>query len=95
VQCANSQCSRELLYLREGRLALFELESHSHDQVSADDDGFPSKSLPSRFFWLCGQCTKTHIVKRWATSGVVLECHSVRIGSLLNVSPTADNGLAD
>jgi serine/threonine protein kinase len=29
-------------------------------------------SLPSKFFWLCGECAKTHIVKRWTTSGLVV-----------------------
>ena len=75
---ANPQCSKELLYLREGRLELLELESHSRDQVLADDDGFPMKSLPSRFFWPCGECTKTHIIKRWTTSSLVLDSHAVK-----------------
>ena len=80
MQCANPQCSKELFYLREGRLELLELESHSDDQGLADDGGFPIKSLPSRFFWLCGECTKTHIIKRWTTSGLVLEPHAVKFG---------------
>jgi hypothetical protein len=29
-------------------------------------------SLPSKFFWLCGECAKTHIAKRWISSGLVL-----------------------
>jgi hypothetical protein len=72
MQCANPQCSKELLYLREGTLELFELESHSDDQFRPDDGAFAMKPLPSKFFWLCGECTKTHIVKRWTTSGPVL-----------------------
>lgn len=72
MQCANPQCSKELLYLREGRLKLLELESYSDDQVRPDDGAFAIKSLPSRFFWLCGECAKTHIVKRWTTSGLLL-----------------------
>ena len=59
MQCANPQCSKELLYLREGRLKLLELESYSDDQVRPDDGAFAIKSLPSRFFWLCGECAKT------------------------------------
>ena len=72
MQCANPQCSKELLYLREGTLELLELESHSDDQFRSDDGAFAMRSLPSKFFWLCGECTKTHIVKRWTTSGLVL-----------------------
>jgi hypothetical protein len=77
MHCSNPQCSKELLYLREGRLELVELERYSQDQESADDGGFPIKSLPSRFFWLCGECTKTHSIKRWTVSGVVLEAAPV------------------
>jgi hypothetical protein len=70
--CANPQCSKEFLYLREGTLELLELESHSDDQFRLDDGAFAMRSLPSKFFWLCGECTKTHIAKRWTTSGLVL-----------------------
>ena len=72
MQCANPQCSKEFLYLREGTLELLELESHSDDQLRPDDSAFAMRSLPSKFFWLCGECTKTHIVKRWTTSGLVV-----------------------
>ena len=70
--CANPQCSKELLYLREGRVKLLELESRFNDQPRPDDGAFAMKPLPSRFFWLCGECAKTHIAKRWITSGLVL-----------------------
>jgi hypothetical protein len=70
--CANPQCAKEFLYLREGTLELLELESHSDDQFRLDDGAFAMRSLPSKFFWLCGECTKTHIAKRWTTSGLVL-----------------------
>ena len=72
MQCANPQCSKELLYLREGRLELLELESRSDDQSRPDDGAFAMKFLPSKFFWLCGECARTHIIKRWTTSGLVL-----------------------
>jgi hypothetical protein len=72
MQCANPQCSQELLYLREGRIELLELESDSCDQVWPDDGAFAMKSSPSRFFWLCGECAKLHIIKRWTTSGLFL-----------------------
>ena len=72
TQCANPQCSQELLYLREGRVALLDLESHANDQPRPDDGAFAMRSLASRFFWLCGECTKTYVVKRWTTSGLVV-----------------------
>jgi hypothetical protein len=72
MQCANPKCSKELLYLREGSLQLLALESDSDDQSRQDDGAFAMKPLCSRFFWLCGECSQTHIVKRWTTSGPVL-----------------------
>jgi hypothetical protein len=73
MQCANQECSKELLYLRERRLELLEIDLRFDDQVQADIDAFPLKTLPSRFFWLCGECAKTYILKRWTISGLVLE----------------------
>jgi hypothetical protein len=72
MRCANAQCSKELLYFREGSLQLLALESDSDDQSRQDDGAFAMKPLRSKFFWLCGECSKTHIVKQWTTSGLVL-----------------------
>jgi hypothetical protein len=72
MRCANPKCSKELLYLREGSLQLLALEPDSDNQFSQDDGAFATKPLRSRFFWLCGECSKTHIVKQWTTSGIVL-----------------------
>jgi hypothetical protein len=72
MQCANPHCSKELLYLREGRLELLELESRADDTFSPEDGAFAMRSLPSKLFWLCGECAKTHMVKRWTSSGLVV-----------------------
>ncbi len=72
MQCANPQCFRELLYLREGRLELLELKTHADDQFRADDGAFAMRPLPCKCFWLCGECATTYVVKRWTTSGLVV-----------------------
>jgi hypothetical protein len=72
MQCANPQCWKELLYLREGRLELLELEPHAGDQLLPDDGAFAMRSLPSKCFWLCGECAITYIVRRWTPSGLVV-----------------------
>jgi hypothetical protein len=72
MQCANPRCSKELLYLREGTLNLLEMGSHSDNQFQSDVGAFAMRSVPSRYFWLCGECSKTLIVKRWTTAGIVL-----------------------
>jgi hypothetical protein len=76
TRCANPQCSKELLYLREGSLQLLELEADSDDQSPEDDGSFAMKPLRGKFFWLCGECSKTHFVKQWTTSGPVLVVRS-------------------
>jgi hypothetical protein len=80
MQCAHPQCSNELLYLREGSLQLLELESDSDDQSHQDDGAFAMKPLHSKFFWLCGECSKTNIVKKWTTSGLVLVLRNQKTG---------------
>jgi hypothetical protein len=72
MQCANSSCSKDLFYLREGRLELVELEPASDDQVQPDGGAFAMRSRPSKFFWLCGDCANTHFIKRWTSTGLVL-----------------------
>ena len=70
TQCANPQCFKELLYLREGRLELLELEPHLDDQLRPDDGAFAMRPLPSKCFWLCGECAITYILKRWTASAL-------------------------
>jgi hypothetical protein len=86
MQCVNPQCSRELIYLREGRLELLELEPHSRDHAHADEGGFPIKYLPSRFFWLCGMCSQTHFIRRWTSAGLVLESDAGKLDTFRTFS---------
>jgi hypothetical protein len=72
TQCANPQCFKELLYLREGRLELLELEPHADDRLRPDDGAFAMRPLPTKCFWLCGECAITYILKRWTASGLVV-----------------------
>jgi hypothetical protein len=72
MHCANPSCSKDLLYLREGRLELVELESASDERLQSDDGAFSMRPLPSKFFWLCGDCANAHTIKRWTTAGIIL-----------------------
>jgi hypothetical protein len=80
TQCANPQCFKELLYLREGRLELLELEPHADDQLRPDDGAFAMRPLPSKCFWLCGECAITFILKRWTASGLVVVLRDQNVG---------------
>lgn len=94
TQCANPQCSQELLYLGEGSLALLDMESHANDQPRPDDGAFATRTLPSSFFWLCGECTKTYVFKRWTTSGLVVVLRDrTDDGNPATPAPTDDSDL--
>ena len=49
-QCANSACSNQLHYLRDGKVFLF-----SRKNPSMNDSQLPQRL---EHFWLCGTCTK-------------------------------------
>jgi len=72
MRCTNPQCFKELLYLREGMLELLELEPDAEDQLRPDDGAFAMRPLPSKCFWLCGECAITYVLRRWTASGLVV-----------------------
>lgn len=49
--CANANCGKPLLYLREGRIFLFEVATGLRDS-----NGIPERRL--EHFWLCGACSE-------------------------------------
>ena len=72
MQCANPRCCRELLYLREGRLALLDMESHANVPPRPDDGAFAMNCFPSQYFWLCCECAEIYLLKRWTNSGLIV-----------------------
>jgi hypothetical protein len=60
MQCANPSCSKDLLYLREGRLERVELEPASDDQVQPDGGAFAMRSRPTKSFGFA-VTARTHI----------------------------------
>ena len=56
-KCANPECSKPFIYLREGRV--FRIERRS-GPVSVTDHK-PPRSV--EHFWLCGQCWASHTLK--------------------------------
>lgn len=73
MRCANPKCSSELIYLRSGSVQLLEFEP-ALDALSENEDyEFSIQPSPRRFFWLCGQCSNTFVIKHWTSFGVVLE----------------------
>lgn len=72
MRCANPQCSAELVYLRDGSLQLLQYEPDSQQATEYEDGAFPMRPFPSRFFWLCAECSRVYVMKAWTSLGVVL-----------------------
>jgi hypothetical protein len=56
--CANPQCSKPFLRLREGRLFLVETSVMAERADLKKRAGAPQRKTPKRveYFWLCDQC---------------------------------------
>ena len=56
--CANPECHKPLLYLRDGIVYLFSSkDAYSHPGAIAD------AALPKKHFWLCGACAEVWSLK--------------------------------
>jgi hypothetical protein len=72
MQCINPACDRETSYLRNGSLYLLELETLADSLFESENSGFPMRSLPQKFFWLCADCASIFTATQWTSSGVRL-----------------------
>ncbi len=71
--CANPECLSTLFDQPGGSLWLMELEVKHDPAKSGEDNGFPVCTLPTKYFWLCVDCTERYVLSRWTLSGVVLK----------------------
>jgi hypothetical protein len=72
--CANSQCSKPFLRLREGKLFLVETQSGTRPS-GLPDHTVPSLRKPPRrveHFWLCDQCALIWTLIQIGTGGIAL-----------------------
>jgi len=72
MRCINPACDRETSYLRDGSLYLLELEMLAESLFESETSGFPMRSLPQKFFWLCADCAGVFTATQWTPSGVRL-----------------------
>jgi hypothetical protein len=94
MQCANPNCGCDARYLRDGSLHLLELEASETRRLEGAEGGFPIHSLPQRYFWLCGECTKVFSVTKWIPSGIVLTPRKKHTSTIDQVSPQATDMLS-
>lgn len=73
MQCVNPQCGRNAHNLHTGTLRLLELAIPPEERIVRADSGFPIVVVPSRYFWLCAQCSRIWRMKRWTPEGLLLE----------------------
>lgn len=73
MQCVNPNCRQDAHDLHTGTLRLLELAIPPEERIVRGDSGFPVIAVPSRYFWLCSQCSRAWKMKRWTPAGLVLE----------------------
>lgn len=73
MKCVNPNCTSKMLYLRGGVLRLLELECSPANRLHGHGDGFPVCRPTTRYFWLCGDCARELVMRRWTARGVILE----------------------
>ena len=72
MHCANLRCGRAADDVTAGILQLLELETMPDERTIRSDAGFPVCCVPSRYFWLCPECSTTLSFVRWTKEGIVL-----------------------
>lgn len=73
MRCANPRCDQTAQDLQDGILRLIELDLPPEDRLLRIDGGFPICTAPSKYFWLCTDCSKAWTIKRWTIEGLHLE----------------------
>ena len=65
--CANPKCSKPLLYLREGRIFVFDMRD-----TPAPDTALGRGAHRLEHFWFCGDCSATLQLQQAADKGIHL-----------------------
>lgn len=73
MECANPECRRDAHDLHNGTLRLLEMAVSPEERLEGNDYGFPVCIVPSKFFWLCAECSRILRMKGWSATGLILE----------------------
>lgn len=73
MRCANPQCRADDQDLLRGTLQAVEFETPPEKRLLYESGGFPVCSARTRFFWLCPACSRVFTIRKWNSSGVVLQ----------------------
>lgn len=67
-QCANPKCSKPLVYLREGRIFIFDMPATPTAGTASSGRG----SHRLEHFWLCGDCCRILVLHQTAEGALEL-----------------------
>lgn len=73
MKCANPDCDQYSDDLREGRVCLVEKMVAPEERITGSEGGFPVCVVPSRYFWLCGNCSSGYFIRGWLEQELILE----------------------
>jgi hypothetical protein len=72
MRCVNPECTCGLLDLPGGSVWLMQLEVPRDQQTESEEHGFSACALPTKYFWLCADCSRRFVLLHWTPAGVVL-----------------------
>jgi hypothetical protein len=55
-KCANPECSTTFLYLHQGKLFRFEVETRARSPMAGPNGSAEKLPLHTEYFWLCESC---------------------------------------
>ena len=73
MRCANPECGRIAEHLFDGTLRLIELDLPPRQRTTGDESGFPVCIVPTRYFWLCQECSRSVEIHRWTLRGIIVK----------------------
>jgi hypothetical protein len=72
MRCANPECLCDFLNQPGGTLWFKELEGPREQLSEVEDNGFPMRRRPMKYFWLCVACNERFVISRWTSDGIIL-----------------------
>lgn len=89
MRCANPECCCDFLDQPGGALWLKELELPRNQPSEDEDNGFPVRTRPMKYFWLCVACNERFVIGRWTSAGIILLPRRSKVSSeTLNMAST-------
>lgn len=72
MRCANPKCNAAMMEAAGGTMTMLELELPPEARIERSEWGFPILCVPAKYFWLCEECSRLYLIRRWTTAGLLL-----------------------